>query len=151
VWTQPMALDPAARVAEVTTETAIRLAWLVRSIAARAANGPDGAPDAVTRAARAKQTALFVMQCIFCMFADSVGLIEKRRCLSLRGCYRGQADRFDRWASHVCQRMERGGHCPAIRQDQKRFNGGLCRQVAPRETNAVELAALIEAAKRHWA
>ena len=151
VWTQPMALDPAARVAEVTTEIATRLAWLVRSIGARVANGPDGAPDAVTRAARANQTALFVMQCIFCMFADSVGLIEKRGFLSFLESYRGQADQFHKGASDFFQHMDTGGHCSAIRQDLKRFNGGLFRHVAPLEINEVELAALIEAAKRDWA
>ena len=151
VWTQPMALDPAARVAEVTTEIATRLAWLVRSIGSRWANGPDGAPDAVTRAARANQTALFVMQCIFCMFADSVGLIEKRGFLSFLESYRGQADQFHKGASDFFRHMDTGGHCAAIRQDLKRFNGGLFRHVAPLEINEVELAALIEAAKRDWA
>jgi len=151
VWSQPMALDPAARVAEVTTEIATRLAWLVRSIGSRVANGPDGAPDAVTRAARANQTALFVMQCIFCMFADSVGLIEKRGFLSFLESYRGQADQFHKGASDFFQHMDTGGHCSAIRQDLKRFNGGLFRHVAPLEINEVELAALIEAAKRDWA
>ncbi len=151
VWTQPMALDPAARVAEVTTEIAARLAWLVRSIGARVPDGPEGKPDAATRAVRANQTALFVMQCIFAMFADSVGLIENRGFLSFLESYRGQADQFHKGAGEFFRHMDRGGHCSAIRQDIRRFNGGLFSRVAPLQITEAELSALIEAAKRDWA
>lgn len=151
VWTSPMSLDPAARVAEVTTDIAARLAWLVRSIGSRVANGPDGAPDAVTRAARANQTALFVMQCIFAMFADSVGLIEDKGFLSFLESYRGKADQFHKGAGDFFKRMDEGGHCSAIRQDLRRFNGGLFKQAAALPITEQELDALIAAARRDWA
>lgn len=151
VWTDPMSLDPAQHVAEVTTDIAGRLARLVRSIGSRGCDGPDGQPDAVARAARANQTALFVMQCIFAMFADSVGLIEKRGFLTFLEGYRGQADQFHKGAGDFFRRMDEGGHCSAIRQDLKRFNGGLFKHVAALPITEAELEALIAAARRDWA
>lgn len=151
VWTDPMSLDPAQRVAEVTTDIAADLAWLVRSIGARVPNGPSGAPDAATRAARANQTALFVMQCIFAMFADSVGLIERRGFLTFLESYRGQADQFHKGAGDFFRRMDQGGHCAAIRQDLRRFNGGLFKHATTLPITDAELEALIAAARRDWA
>ena len=147
VWTNPMSLDPAARVAAVTTDIAGRLGWLVRSIGAR---GPQS-DDPVARNAYAGKTALYVMQCIFAMFADSVGLIEKRGFLELLKSYRGDAGNFHRGVADFFSRMDTGGHCVAVRQDLKRFNGGLFRQVAPIQITEEELEALIAAAQRDWA
>ncbi|MDZ4362065.1 class I SAM-dependent DNA methyltransferase [Brevundimonas sp.] len=147
VWTDPMSLDPAAHVAQVTTDIAARLARLVRSIRSRE---PE-AVDAVDRTARANRTALFVMQCIFAMFADSVGLIRDRGFLRFLESYRGHADQFHKGADDFFRRMDEGGHCAAIRQDMKRFNGGLFRHAAALQINELELEALIAAAKRDWA
>jgi len=146
-----MSLDSAARVTEVTIDIATRLAWLVRSIGSRGVTGQDGAPDKVARTARANQTALFVMQCIFAMFADSVGLIEDRGFLTFLESYRGKADHFHKGAGEFFRHMDKGGHCSAIRQGLKRFNGGLFRQVAAMPITEQELEALIAAARRDWA
>ncbi|MGH7026723.1 class I SAM-dependent DNA methyltransferase [Brevundimonas sp.] len=151
VWSDPMSLDPAARVAEVTTDIAGRLAWLVRSIGGRVPAGPDGRPDPVARAARANQTALFVMQCIFAMFADSVGLIEDKGFRRFLEGYRGHADQFHLGAGDFFRRMDEGGHCSAIRQTLRRFNGGLFRHAAVLPITEDELEALIAAARRDWA
>lgn len=151
VWSDPMSLDPAARVAEVTTDIASRLAWLVRSIGGRVALGVDGRPDPVAKAARANQTALFVMQCIFAMFADSVGLIEDRGFRRFLEGYRGHADQFHLGAGDFFRRMDEGGHCSAIRQTLRRFNGGLFRHAAALPITEDELEALIAAARRDWA
>lgn len=151
VWTDPMSLDPSARVAAVTTDIAGRLAWLVRSIGVRAPREADGRLDPVNRAAWASQTALFVMQCIFAMFADSVGLIEGRGFRVLLESYRGKAHQFHKAAGDFFRQMDRGGHCSALRQDIRRFNGGLFRHVAALPIDEAELEALIAAAQRDWA
>lgn len=151
VWSDPLSLDPAARVAEVTTDIAARLAWLVRSIGGRVAIGVDGRPDPVAKAARANQTALFVMQCIFAMFADSVGLIEDKGFRRFLESYRGHVDQFHLGAGDFFRRMDEGGHCSAIRQTLRRFNGGLFRHAAALPITEDELEALIAAARRDWA
>ncbi|MBK5953653.1 type II restriction endonuclease subunit M, partial [Rhodospirillum rubrum] len=147
VWTDPMALDPSARVAEVTTDIAARLAWLVRSIRARLASAGD---DRAAKAAQANRTALFIMQCIFAMFADSVGLIEDRGFEGLLESYRGEADRFHEGARVFFQTMDQGGHCLATRRTMRRFNGGLFRDVDPLPVTERELEALIAAARCDW-
>lgn len=151
VWTDPMSLDPSTRVAVVTTDIATRLAWLVRSIGSRAPTRPDGRLDPVDRAAWANKTAMFVMQCIFAMFADSVGLIEDRGFRTLLESYRGKAHQFHKAAGEFFRQMDRGGHCSAIRQDIRRFNGGLFREAAALPIDEAELEALIAAAQRDWA
>ena len=151
VWMEPMSLDPAAHVAEVTTDIAGRLAGLVRCIGSRVPVGADGRIDPVSRAARSNQTALFVMQCIFAMFADSVNLIEQRGFLRFLESYRGHADKFHLGARDFFRRMDEGGHCSVIRQTLKRFNGHLFQHVAALPITEDELEALIAAAKRDWA
>ena len=148
IWLDPLSLDPAAAVAEATTDIARRLAWLVRSIGQRRSTAGE---DRVQRAARANQTALFVMQCIFAMFADSVGLIEERGFLRFLEAYRGKADRFHEGARVFFGLMDQGGHCLAIQQRLRRFNGGLFRSAVPLPITEEELEALIAAARCDWA
>lgn len=147
VWTEPMRLDPAAHRAEVTTDIAARLGRLVRSIGSR---GP-GADDPVAQNAYVAKTARYVMQCIFAMFADSVGLIEGRAFAALLQDYRGDARNFHRAAEDLFQRMNTGGYCTAVHQELRRFNGGLFTDIATIPINEEELEALIDAAKRDWA
>lgn len=150
-WDEPMSLDPANHVAAVTSDIAARLAWLVRSIRKRAPTDAGGRVDTVARAAWDKRTSLFVMQCIFAMFADSVGLIDDRGFLHLLESYRGMADRFHVSAADFFRLMNSGGHCSAVRQDLRRFNGGLFKEEAAVPVTEVELEALIAAAQRDWA
>lgn len=147
VWTDPMSLDPAARVAEVTMDIASRLALLVRSIRQRQTRPDD---DQAVRAARASRIALFVMQCIFAMFADSVGLIDDRGFQRFLESYRGKADRFHEAARVFFKAMDSGGHCLATQQRIRQFNGGLFKVVEPLPINEAELAALIEASRCDW-
>lgn len=147
VWTDPMSLDPAAKAIEVTTAISSRLAWTVRSINTRCQVGMDR----VEAAAQSEKTALFVMQCIFAMFADSVGLIERRSFLALLESYRGRADRFHEAARTLFMNMDRGGYCVATQQLVRRFNGGLYRRMEPVAINEDELSALIMAARCDWA
>ncbi|MEN5363060.1 class I SAM-dependent DNA methyltransferase [Brevundimonas intermedia] len=146
VWTNPMSLDPAARSAAVTTEIATSLAWLVKSINGRRQAGLRP----VDRAAQASKTARFVMQCIFAMFADSVGLIERRSFLGSLESHRGEAERFHQGARSLLTAMDQGGYCVATRQPIHRFNGGLYSTVETLPIEEGELAALIAAAKCDW-
>ena len=147
VWTDPMSLDPAAKAIEVTTAISARLAWTVRSINDRRQVGMDR----VEAAAQSEKTALFVMQCIFAMFADSVGLIERRSFLALLESYRGQADRLHEAARTLFTNMDRGGYCVATQQLVRRFNGGLYRRMETVPITEDELSALIAAARCDWA
>ena len=69
VWLDPKALNPALRRAEVTRDIAALLAKLAAALEGTPAK-PRHAP---------KHVATFLMRCIFCMFAQSVGLLPSRR------------------------------------------------------------------------
>ncbi|CAN5159560.1 hypothetical protein BH10PSE1_BH10PSE1_03130 [soil metagenome] len=150
VWSDPLSLNPSKQAAIVTTEISTRLARLVRSIGARAPVDAQGRLDPVHQAAWTDKTAMFVMQCLFAMFADSVGLIADRGFLSLLEAYRDRPHQFHHGARAFFRSMDQGGHCAAIRQDLRRFNGGLFRHDVAIEITGDELEALIDAARRDW-
>lgn len=72
VWLDPKSLDPALRRAEVTRDIAALLAKLAAALEGTPAR-PRHAPAHV---------ATFLMRCIFCMFAQSVGLLPERNSFS---------------------------------------------------------------------
>src|SRR5690606_19787793 len=62
IWTDPASLDPARESARVTRQIATRLAEVSRSL--EESYDPE-------------EVALFLMRCIFCMFAEGVDLLPK--------------------------------------------------------------------------
>lgn len=147
VWDEPMSLDPARAITAVTCEVAALLGKLVRSIRERVVRDHTLAFQPITD----QRIFIFVMQCIFAMFADSAGLIRERGFLNLLESYRGKADRFHVSARDVFRRLATGGHCAALRQDMPRFGGGLFREEAALPLTEDELKALILAAGCDWA
>ena len=146
IWTAPMQLDPTARSAEVTTEISGYLARITRSMEARC---PD--TDLVGREAWAGKVAMFLMQCIFAMCADSVGLLEHHGFRRLIQSCRDRARYFHEEARTFFQKMDEGGYCPAIQQDIRRFNGGLFKGKAVIPVTEDELTLLALASERDWA
>ena len=73
IWTEPLALDPARRSAKVTREIAENLAAVSKALEARLVT-----PLPVEqRAAMTEAIALFLMRCLFTMFAEDVELLPK--------------------------------------------------------------------------
>lgn len=150
VWTDPKSLDPASKAAVATTEIAVLLGRLVRTLRAKAARGADGTVDPVHRAAWDERVAIFIMQCLFAMFADSVGLIENRafsRCLKEN---RGNARNLHRVLRQVFRDMNTGGYSHDMRCKVRWFNGGLYAKDAVIALTEGELDVLCEAAERDW-
>lgn len=94
VWEDPYSLDPAAHSAAVTNDIAQYLALITRSIEAR---GPK--EGRVEKSAWAGKVAMFLMQCIFAMFAEDVGLLPPKGFQRLIEMYRGKAGREDEIAT----------------------------------------------------
>ena len=151
VWLDPKALDPALRRAEVTRDIAALLAKLAAALEGTAAK-PRHDPG---------QVATFLMRCIFCMFAQSVGLLPERTSFSdlLRRC-QGNPAAFAGLVAELWRSMDAGGFSAALAAPVLRFNGGLFRATGPdgapvpAEPLAVaadELALLILAAGKDWA
>ncbi len=146
VWDDPGSLDPAKPIAEATSEIAAALGKLIRLIRQRVLEDQQPLLQPISE----RRISMFVLQCVFAMFADSVGLIRNRGFLKLLQSYRGKADRFHISATDVFRHMRRGGHCAALRQDLPRFDGGLFREEAALALTEDELEVLIIAARHDW-
>ena len=101
--------------------------------------------------------ATFLMRCIFCMFAQSVGLLpEKDSFTGLLDACRGNEASFIGLLGDLWRQMNGGGFSAALRATVRKFNGGL---FAPGVHGAAEalpvdadmLGLLIAASKRDWA
>ena len=143
IWTDPHSLNPANKRVEVTREIAELLSRLVRALEAQ------GHP--------AERVAAFLTRCIFCMFAQSVGLLPRPDAFTalLRDC-RENLPAFAPLVGELWRNMNAGGFSAALRAVVHKFNGGL---FAPGSAGAGEplavdadmLGLLIMAAQRDWA
>lgn len=143
IWTDPHTLDPSRQRVRVTREIAELLARLARALEAQ-----GHAPQHV---------AAFLMRCIFCMFAQSVGLLPTRTAFTdlLEEC-RSNLPSFEPMLTELWRTMDAGGFSTALRALVLRFNGGL---FAPGPAGAAEtlpvdadmLGLLIMASRRDWA
>ena len=147
VWMDPTSLNSALRRTEVTRGIAALLAKLAAALEGTTAR-PRHAPQ---------QVATFLMRCIFCMFAQSVGLLPRRTSFSdlLRRC-QGNPPAFLGLVAELWRTMDVGGFSAALAAAVLRFNGGLFRPgphggADPLPVNADELALLITAAGKDWA
>ena len=147
IWEEPQALNPAHQRVAVTREIAAFLAKL-----AIALEGPKDRPRHPPQS-----VATFLMRCIFCMFAQSVGLFPAKDSFTrlLEDC-RGAPQSFIGLVGDLWRTMNDGGFSPAMRAMVRKFNGGL---FAPGPHGAAEplpvdpdmLDLLISAARRDWA
>ena len=138
VWQDPHSLDPARRRTAVTREIAEYLALLARALEAR------HAPDTV---------AAFLMRCLFCMFAQSIGLLPERTTFTaiLQRC-RGAPEKFVPLVADLWRTMNAGGFSVAAEAMVRRFNGGLyAGSIEPLPVTADEIGLLVTAAGRDWA
>jgi len=146
VWLEPKLLDPALRRAEVTRDIAALLAKLAAALEGAPAR-PRYAPSPV---------ATFLMRCIFCMFAQSVGLLPQGSFSKLLERCRANLPGFGPLVGSLWQTMDTGGFSVALVEGVSRFNGGLFRPGAhggaePLPVDADELGLLVQAAGKDWA
>jgi hypothetical protein len=142
IWTEPLALDPSRERVRVTRDIAAFLALLAKALEAR------HAPQHV---------AIFLMRCIFSMFAQSVGLLPSPTSFTelLEDC-RKDPKAFLGLVGDLWRHMNAGGFSPALRATVRRFNGGLFAPgphgaAEPLPVDADMLQLLIEASRRDWA
>jgi hypothetical protein len=136
IWLDPHKLDPAKITARVTREIAERLAKVSKHL-------EDTKHDPET-------VALFLMRCLFTMFAQSVELLPKDSFSDvLKKCVDDP--------SHFCHRveqlwaaMDQGGFAYAIERDVRKFNGYLFKSRTVLPLPKQEIGELLEAAKRDW-
>ena len=116
LWLDPMALDPSRASAKVTRAVAAQLATLARSL---------------EEAGHAAQTvAAFLTRCLFCMFAEDVGLLPQAAdgsggFVGLLRRWRDDPATLHKMIGVLWADMDRGGFSAALAQDLLRFNGKL--------------------------
>lgn len=137
IWLDPASLDPTKTSAEVTRQAARHLAELAKSFEA------DGQPPRLVGA--------FLTRCLFCMFAEDVGLLPKdsfRALLeSLRASPHGIAPKLE----VLFRELNTGTAFSTILNVKLlHFNGGLFADCSALTVNGTQLGLLIQAAGLQW-
>jgi hypothetical protein len=136
IWNDPLTLDPAKRTARVTRAIASRLAAVSKALE------DQGHP--------AEEVAMFIMRCLFTMFAEDVGLLpEKSFKEVLERCEQDPATfRLD--VGQLWQAMDEGGYAYAIRKKVPRFNGEFFKERTVLPLGREEIGELRQAASHSW-
>lgn len=134
VFTDPLSLRPGETTEEVTIGAATRFGELAAALTARG-HKPN-------------QIAHFLMQLLFCLFAEDIGLLPKGLFSRLLTFGVKRPDDFLREASALLAAMRDGGYFNL--QDIPRFNGGLFVEIEPVPLTSADLAGLAAAAKLDW-
>lgn len=136
VWLDPLSLDPTRKSAEVTRAVADKLGTLARSLER------DGhAPDRVAQ---------FLTRCLFTMFAEDIGLLPQDGFTGLLREIAATPEKFPALASALWRDMDKGGFSAVLRENVKRFNGGLFERDDAIALNQAQFDLLLDAAESDW-
>ncbi len=144
IWTDPHSLDPARETARVTKEIAARLARVARDLETR--KSKDG------RALHSpEQVALFLMRCLFTMFAEDVKLLPEGKFTELLGDLTSDARNAHVALEALWREMNEGAALSGwLRAPIRRFNGGLFKDASAPPLTAEMVSELHIAAKQDW-
>jgi hypothetical protein len=135
IWIDPDSLDPARNSALVTRDIASRLAKVSKSLEAK--HKPE-------------QVAMFLMRCLFTMFAEDVGLLPEASFKDvLQRCEKEPAT-FQHDVGQLWEAMDKGGYAHAIRRPVKRFNGEFFKNPEVLPLSAEAICELRLAASHNW-
>lgn len=143
IWTEPTALDPAKRSAEVTRDVANYLAELAKSFE-KSGHAP-------------KVVAEFLTRCLFCMFAEDVGLLPnsegKPGFSALLHELNPNGEGFVEMLRTLFREMNEGRSkeiSVVLRRKLLKFNGGLFADDTVLPVNGTQLGILKKAASLDW-
>ncbi|MFN9161624.1 MAG: class I SAM-dependent DNA methyltransferase [Alphaproteobacteria bacterium] len=136
IWTNPHSLDPTRKAAKVTREIAERLAEVTKSLEKR--NYP------------AEDVALFLMRCLFTMFAEDVKLLPENSFTGLLATCEQNPKALLPLLTELWNVMDKGGFSTSIQQDVRVFNGNLFANAKVIPLNREEIGELKAAAKKDW-
>jgi hypothetical protein len=139
IWTNPTVLDPAKVSAEVTREIAGYLAELAKSLEQEKHD-----PEVVAQ---------FLTRCLFCMFAEDVGLLPDNAFTELLESVPGDGTGFPELLSTLFREMNTGtgkSISVVLRKKLLKFNGGLFHDDTVLPVNGLQLGLLKQAAKMNW-
>jgi hypothetical protein len=111
IWDAPHSLDPTRHAAAVTRDVATRLASISRLLEERG-HEPEG-------------VALFLMRCLFTMFAEHSGLLPAGGFVTCCPTHASGPMPSCPGSEDLWHSMDRGGEANVLRCAVRRFNGGL--------------------------
>jgi hypothetical protein len=135
IWTEPFSLDPAREAARVTRGIAERLAAVSKTLERK--HDPE-------------EVALFLMRCLFTMFAEDVQLIATDSFKTLLSDCSQKPEAFVPLVSELWNAMDKGEYSTAIREQMKRFNGKLYEDAKVFPLGREEIGELLAAPKHDW-
>ncbi|HEY1613800.1 MAG TPA: DNA methyltransferase [Rhizomicrobium sp.] len=137
IWTDPKSLDPSLARARVTREIAERLAAVSKSLER-------------TKKYNAESVAMFLMRCLFTMFAQSVELLPKDSFAELLKKCEADPEKFEPMVSQLWDAMNIGAFAFGIESQVKRFNGEFFREHRALAVGREEIGELRAAAECNW-
>ncbi len=135
VWLDPHSLDQSKKAAAVTREVAEFLANLARLF---------------ERDHEPKLVAAFLSRCLFCMFAEDVGLLPKEGFKTLLDSVKGDPRAAVPLLKGLFEEMNRGGYSLVLREKLLHFNGGLFADAAVLPLDGPQLTLLRQASALEW-
>lgn len=136
IWLAPETLDPAQASAKVTRDIARRLAQV--SLALEKKNYP------------AQDVAMFLMRCLFTMFAEDVGLLPEKSFKEVLEECEKNPEAFTHDVGQLWEAMDLGTWAHVLKTKVKKFNGEFFRNHAALPLGREEIGELRQAASYSW-
>lgn len=99
---------------------------------------------------RTDDVAMFLMRCLFTMFAEDVELLERGKFRDLLAACVKQPDIFPHAVGQLWEAMDKGDYAHAFQMRVRRFNGEFFAHRAVLPLGPEEIGELHEAAKANW-
>ena len=145
IWNEPESFKPRETSRDITEAAARNFADLAKSLQSRPTGSVEAAQDSRSRA---KQVAHFLTQCLFCFFAEDVGLLPGRMFERLVKNKQIPPERLTQGLTELFATMGKGGLYGV--DDIPRFNGNLFMTIDVPQLSTVDVAELRKAASLNW-
>ena len=145
IWLDPESFRPKITSRDITEEAAKSFATLADNLRKR---GPAQANDSAAFQAHADDVAHFLTQCLFCFFAEDVGLLPGRMFDGLVNNRGLTSDKLTSGMANLFNVMRIGGMYG--NDDIPWFNGGLFKRIKVPPLNVMDVTELRNAAALNW-
>jgi len=136
IWTDPLSLDPARTTARATRAIAERLAAVSRALEKQGHN--------------AEHVAMFLMRCLFTMFAGNVELLPRHAFRDMLIRCEAHPEKLSPMLSQLWAAMDTGGFAYSLELSVRRFNGEFFKDRSVIALGRAEIGELRQAAEADW-
>jgi hypothetical protein len=136
IWDDPTSLDPAQASAKVTRDIARRLAQVSRALEKKDYPAQD--------------VAMFLMRCLFTMFAEDVGLLPEKSFKEVLEECEKNPEAFTHDVGQLWEAMDLGAWAHVLKTKVRKFNGEFFRNRAALPLGREEIGELRQAATYNW-